>query len=160
MRFELICHLIIVLLVYIFPPSFSLKICTTCREYLHRRVDHWSIAWTASKGVWRYVEPIIVNTIQGRSHTFTEAAVDSFDLYAIRGADNCDHHLPLWWRVLTHSDFLQTILLILNTVIQLIRETGITGGDERKVGHYAGVIVRGGLVYQPIIGIKSPRFLN
>lgn len=34
-----------------------------------------------------------------------------------------------------------TATVVYPYVVQLIRETGITGGDERKVGHYAGVLV-------------------
>ena len=35
-----------------------------------------------------------------------------------------------------------TALVIYPFINQLVRETGITQGDERKTGHYAGIIVR------------------
>ena len=35
-----------------------------------------------------------------------------------------------------------TGLVIYPFVNQFVRETGITQGDERKTGHYAGIIVR------------------
>ena len=34
-----------------------------------------------------------------------------------------------------------TASVIFPFVVQLVRETGITGGDESKVGYYAGFIV-------------------
>ena len=33
-------------------------------------------------------------------------------------------------------------LVIYPFINQFVRETGITGGDERKTGYYAGIIVR------------------
>jgi hypothetical protein len=35
-----------------------------------------------------------------------------------------------------------TALVIYPFVNQFVRETGITNGDERKTGYYAGIIVR------------------
>ena len=35
-----------------------------------------------------------------------------------------------------------TALVIYPFINQFVRETGITQGDERKTGHYAGIIVR------------------
>ena len=35
-----------------------------------------------------------------------------------------------------------TALVIFPFINQFVRETGITQGDERKTGHYAGIIVR------------------
>lgn len=34
-------------------------------------------------------------------------------------------------------------LVIYPFVVQLVRDTGITGGDEAKTGYYAGLLVRG-----------------
>ena len=35
-----------------------------------------------------------------------------------------------------------TAMVIFPFINQFVRETGITQGDERKTGHYAGIIVR------------------
>ena len=40
-----------------------------------------------------------------------------------------------------------TGLVIYPFVNQFVRETGITQGDERKTGHYAGIIVRYNITY-------------
>ncbi len=38
-----------------------------------------------------------------------------------------------------------TALCIYPFINQFIRDTGITGGDERKTGYYGGIIVRSGI---------------
>jgi hypothetical protein len=42
-----------------------------------------------------------------------------------------------------------TATVIYPFIVQLVRDTGITGGDEAKTGYYAGFIVRNLPIYRP-----------
>ena len=54
---------------------------------------------------------------------------------------------PLPWAPLLVVYLIQlsepvTATVIFPFITQFVRETGVTGGDERKIGYFAGVIVR------------------
>lgn len=53
-----------------------------------------------------------------------------------------------------------TALVIYPFINQFVQATGVTGGDDRKTGYYAGIIVSGATSYDPTRSLFTPTLRN
>lgn len=78
---------------------------------------------------------------------FLASESDALDDNGVKKQVNETERTPLPWLQLSIVYLIQFAEPVTATVIfpfinQFVRETGITGGDEKKTGYFAGLIVR------------------